>query len=182
MEIITIFADHLYSVKFQKKGVHEFAKIFDTWQDSEILFGFFEENKNDLKSGYFGKITIEEAVLMTIDEADDLQQYLLKVGRSGNKKILDVFFKNNLHEKNKITELIPKKAYGNKRKSWLRLYAVELSKECYVITGGAIKLTKKMQDRPHTNRELKKIEKLIAFLKENGIYDNKGIKETIDQQ
>lgn len=182
MEIITIFADLLYSVKFQKKGVHEFAKVFNTWQNPEVLFDFFENNKKDLEDGYFGKINVEDAVLMTIEEADDLQQYLLQIGKSGNKKILDIFFKNDLHKISKITELIPKKAYGTKRRSWLRLYALELSKECYLITGGAIKLTKKMQDRPHTNKELKKIEKLVNFLKENGIYDKKGIIETIDQQ
>lgn len=182
MEIITIFADLLYSVRFQKKGTHEFAKIFNQWRDPEMLFDFFETNKRDLNSGFFGKISVEEAVKMTIDDANYLEDLLLFCCKNGRKSSLDIFFKNDLYGWPHIKELVPKKGYGKRKGSWLRLYAIELSKECYVITGGAIKLTRKLQERAHTKKELEKIEKCIDFLKENGIYNNKGIIETIEIQ
>ncbi len=40
--------------------------------------------------------------------------------------------------------------------SWLRLYAIKLEPGCYVITGGAIKLTRTMEEREHTLKELSK--------------------------
>ena len=48
--------------------------------------------------------------------------------------------------------------------SWLRLYAIKLSQGVYVITGGAIKLTLKMEERSHTKEELVKLEKVRRFL------------------
>lgn len=33
--------------------------------------------------------------------------------------------------------------------SWLRLYAIKLEPGCYIITGGAIKLTRTMEERQH---------------------------------
>ena len=48
--------------------------------------------------------------------------------------------------------------------SWLRIYAIKLSQGVYVITGGAIKLTLKMEERSHTKEELVKLEKVRRFL------------------
>jgi len=51
---------------------------------------------------------------------------------------------------------------------------------CKTSTGGAIKLTLKMQDREHTNIELSKIEKCKRFLLETGIVDVDGLIEEIE--
>lgn len=58
------------------------------------------------------------------------------------------------------------------RSSWLRIYAIKLAKGIYIVTGGAIKLTATMQERPHTAKELTKIEKVRNFLLEEGIIDD----------
>lgn len=47
--------------------------------------------------------------------------------------------------------------------SWLRIYAIKLEPGIYVITGGAIKLTRTMQEREHTLVE----EEIISRLKEH---------------
>ena len=44
--------------------------------------------------------------------------------------------------------------------SWLRIYAIKLEPGIYVITGGAIKLTRTMQEREHTLVELARMEKV----------------------
>jgi hypothetical protein len=71
-------------------------------------------------------------------------------------------------EKDQIYELQKLKAKGDERKSYLRLYAVRFRDE-YVITGGAIKLTRNMTDRPHKRRELHRLEAVVAFLKQKDI-------------
>ena len=61
--------------------------------------------------------------------------------------------------------------------SWLRLYAIKLDPNVYLVTGGAIKLTYKMSDRAHTLMELKKMELVRNYLMANGVFDTEGIKE-----
>jgi len=51
---------------------------------------------------------------------------------------------------------------------WLRLYAIRLTANCYVVTGGAIKLTQDMK-RTHLIYELSKLERAKNFLRNNGI-------------
>ena len=55
--------------------------------------------------------------------------------------------------------------------SWLRIYAIKLDPGIYVITGGAIKLTRTMQEREHTLVELARMEKVRCFLLDNDIVD-----------
>lgn len=180
MKIVVIFADLFYTIKYSKNKKHEFARIFDFWHDPEQLFDFFEDNLSDLQSGFYGDITVEEAVMITINEASELEKRLLN---SKDKKAeINNFLKNDLFSNSQVKELIPKKAYGCRNNSWLRLYAIELSNECFLITGGTIKLTHLMQEREHTKNELYKIQMCIDFLKENGIYDNNGVVETIEIQ
>lgn len=65
--------------------------------------------------------------------------------------------------------------------SWLRLYAIKLSPKVYVITGGAIKLTATMQEREHTRKELIKIEKVRRYLLDEGIVDDNGFIDYIQE-
>ena len=56
----------------------------------------------------------------------------------------------------------------------LRLYAFELDENCMVVSGGAIKLTEKM-DRPHLVAENKRLIQLQDFLNSHGIYSKEGL-------
>ena len=66
--------------------------------------------------------------------------------------------------------------------SWLRLYAIRLEKGAFIITGGAIKLTYKMQERTHTSQELVKREQVRNFLLEEGIVDRDSFLEYQESQ
>lgn len=55
--------------------------------------------------------------------------------------------------------------------SWLRIYAIRLEKDVFVVTGGAIKLTRTMQERPHTQEQLDKLNRCRQYLKNNGVFD-----------
>lgn len=50
----------------------------------------------------------------------------------------------------------------------------------YIITGGTIKLTDNMAERPHTLKELRKLEACKQFLKNEGIIDEEGIIELLE--
>ncbi|MDF1573166.1 MAG: hypothetical protein P1P82_16280 [Bacteroidales bacterium] len=66
------------------------------------------------------------------------------------------------------------------KSTWLRLYAIRVDKSVYIITGGSIKLTQKMQNRGHTMHELKKLESCKNFLIQKGIEDIDDIIEFIE--
>ena len=65
--------------------------------------------------------------------------------------------------------------------SWLRIYAIKLDPGIYVITGGAIKLTRTMQEREHTLVELARMEKVMRFLIDNHISDMDSFKDYLTE-
>lgn len=61
--------------------------------------------------------------------------------------------------------------------SWLRIYALKFEPDTYLITGGAIKLTRTMGEREHTRKELLRMDQVRAFLLEQGAVDLEGFKD-----
>ena len=57
-------------------------------------------------------------------------------------------------------------------KSWLRIYAIRISANIFVVSGSAIKLTLEMRDREHTKQELEKLKKTAQYLKNEGFIDD----------
>lgn len=97
---------------------------------------------------------------------------------------LEEFFTKNsvdLASYFRITEMLlgREKARGRRRAhdSWLRIYALKLEQNTYLITGGAIKLTRTMEEREHTLAELRKMELVRNFLIEQGAVDIDGLKD-----
>ena len=65
--------------------------------------------------------------------------------------------------------------------SWLRIYAIKLEPGIYIITGGAIKLTRTMQEREHTLVELARMEKVRRFLLDNDIADKDSFMDFLNE-
>jgi len=169
----------LYTIQYHNKEKDEFDKAFDEWMDPEFLKKFFEENSEDLKAynDFHGtNYTTDEAELKTIDDAFAFQDLLYNAAELGNKngleKLQDLFAPLNNYE-NEYYLLQKSKA----RNSWLRFYAIRIEENLYVITGGSIKLTQKMEERTHTNLELKKIDQVKRYLKNKGLINKKAFKK-----
>jgi len=177
MEIDTIFAiikGSLFAVKFVENETDEFEILFDNWTDIELLFNFFDEHVRDLQKGFYGKISIEQAIERTIQEAEKLEETILEISESGKNndyETLQTLFKPLNNNEYKAKNHLKTKAYGSERKSWLRIYAIRIAKNTYVISGGAIKLTETMNERKHLKKELTKLEIVKEYLIENGLFD-----------
>ncbi len=86
----------------------------------------------------------------------------------GKTKIKQLFQPlDNLEYNDKVYQ--KKKAKPESKLPFLRLYAIRLADDSYIVTGGAIKLTDKMNGRKHLEKELAKLEQVKRYLKENGI-------------
>jgi hypothetical protein len=144
MEILPTFVPRLYVFQLPEKEVDELERVFEDWKDVSFLTNFFTENESDLK----GEYAIEEAVIQTRKFAKTIEKRMLDLVNS-NSDQLNHFFANldNSEYRNKLLQR--QKAKQN----WLRLYALRITQEdkedLYVITGGMIKLTDRMEDRNH---------------------------------
>ena len=129
----------------------------------------------------FGKnlFAIKYAIFKTYAHAQEFEQYLLDLSdqseeaqSSGLEEVFrqldNLQFQNETLGKNKA------------KASWLRLYALRVDRNVYIITGGAIKLTQLMQEREHTNHELEKIAICRDYLLSQGIVDVDGVIEEME--
>ena len=68
------------------------------------------------------------------------------------------------------------KSYGVSSPSLLRLYAIKLDSNCYLIVYGGIKLGDTIQNSPILkDKVFNKIDKVLNYLKINGIEDSEDI-------
>ncbi|MCD6090056.1 MAG: hypothetical protein J7J72_01020 [Bacteroidales bacterium] len=176
-----IIEDSLYAIKYKDKEYNEFSRLFEDWSDIEFLESFFEEHKQDLQSGFYKNISIEDAVEQTLIEADGLEQLIKKIavkGKSDDYQNLQTLFKPlNNRDEYPIPDYQKTKVYGSARNSWLRMYAIRIESNTFVITGGAIKLTRTMNERTHLLEELEKLKSVKQALIEEGIIDSDSLIE-----
>lgn len=172
MEIVRIFADQLTSFRYDTDQPDEFSRLFSQWQDPEFLYTFFTEHIEDLQSGFFGAVSLPAAIRQTRDQARKLEQRVLHLASETPTNLDSIFEPLRLEEP---IELTRSKAKG----AWMRIYAIKLQPNVYVVTGGAIKLTRSMQDRDHTMLELRKFERCKDFLREQGVTGLEGLSELI---
>lgn len=174
MKIVSIFVgkngcDGLWSIHLDNEPQNEFRRFFNQVNNLEWLHQFFNENKTDLLAGFFGKPTIHEAALRTLEEVEQIEELLYSYTEQGfNKKgaCLQHLFKPLNNFEYAIT--LHQQCKARVHKGWLRLYAVRLAPNCYLVTGGSIKLTLHMK-RPHLLQQISKLDVTKTWLRSNSI-------------
>lgn len=172
--------DHLWAVKEPQKDADELTLLFRNWTNGEYLLDFFMENFADLK-GFYHIERIDEAVSDTFEDAESLQELVLDFPYTEQ---LDSLFKPLDVTDTRVRELSREKARNwdrSRHASWLRIYAIRLEPNVYVVTGGAIKLTRTMQEREHTAFELQKLNRCKEYLRANGVFDQDSFVELINE-
>jgi len=134
------------------------------WTDVKYLYDFFEKNKSSLE--YFQIKSVKEAVNLTLKEVEHIQERLYELTQNSNKQ-LDELFKN-LDDNQYHESQLSKQKLSHR---WLRLYAIKIESNHYVITGGALKLVHKMKQSELTLNEKATIEKCRNYLLDQGVYD-----------
>lgn len=175
MKFVDINGDKIWSVLYDGEDVDVLTKLFRDWNDLDFLEEFFKNNREDLAS-YFKITDIDLAIYDTLEDAHELRCLILDISPDAD---IDKLFRHL--ENSRMAEMLlgREKAKGRRRAhdSWLRIYALKLESNTYLVTGGAIKLTRTMEEREHTLNELKKMEQVRNFLIEQGDVDLDGIKD-----
>lgn len=162
--------NYLWAVRDEAKEADELTLLFRNWSNANYLLDFFLANLDDLQ-GFFHVEKINDAIKDTMEDARVLERLIIDFPYTEQ---LDGLFHSLSLSDNRIHELTCEKARNWDRErhaSWLRIYAIRVEPNVYIVTGGAIKLTAKMQDREHTKKELDKINACRNYLQQNGIFD-----------
>ena len=179
MKLEAIFVDEdsgegIYSIKYPGEEVSEFERLHELWLDTRATTTYFVQNVSYLRSGYYGNISIAAAVTQTRIETDALYDAMYDLAEMGFDNLgenLDSLFEPlGDAEKLQLFNMKSKaKPPAKHYKRMIRMYALRVSPNTYIITGGAIKLTELMQDHPDTQKELEKLEQVKSFLASKGI-------------
>ncbi len=181
MKIVPIFAkenkrEGLFSIHLKGQKEDELTKLVEQWLlDPSYLFDFFTLHQNDLNDGYYGKnISIQQAIIFTQNEAEYLFNQLEQLAVSGTTTDgdnLSLAFKPLHNQEYSPKDLQEVKAKTPIKKRWLRIYAIKIGPNTFIVTGGAIKLVGKMDERTHLLKEKQKLDDIRNYLKEEGILD-----------
>lgn len=171
---------HLWAVRYEDCLDNVLDTLFGQWNDVAWLRTFFNNNLNDL-SAYFKVTDVNQAIYDTIEDSERLQCLIMDISPDVN---LDEIFRPL--ENFRSSEMLLSKEKARLKNtsghaSWLRIYAIKLNPGIYIITGGAIKLTRTMQERGHTLVELARMEKVRNFLLENDIVDTDSFNDYLKE-
>jgi len=168
MKIVSIFADQLFSFRYPGEADNEYDRLMELWTDISYLKDFAQ--KNNIAD-------VEAFAKEILHGAEQIQDFLENINQ--NQERYDFYFESlQLSEDNKPLAFQKGKIKWNK----LRYYAIKLDANCFVITGGAIKMSQTMQEHPATNYELAKLKAAKAFLNENGVIDEDSFYELLTEQ
>ena len=159
-------------------GKDEYAIFKAKLNDPLYLYSFYKENEELLKAEYWKGISKERFVVDTIVSYPTIFSDFEKAFRQ--KTLYDLFEpldktdeairKQNEQTKRPHRLLRLKSRYGFiANRIPFRIYAIEVDIDCFIITGGAIKIVEGMRQAPNTSLELQKIEYVFKELRRAGI-------------
>lgn len=178
MEFVRIFApdNYLFSVQYDGENDTIYDQLIAKWTDMEWCLRFFNENQGLLTRSEW-KETPEpfSATDKLIDEA----YYLIKHLKAINENTkhcqfpnIDDTFKYFYKNSKPGPPPEPYKLYGGsiqQKPSFIRIYAIKVDDNCYVIFGGGIKLTKDFRESPDMGTIYTKLNLVVNELKFLGV-------------
>jgi len=177
MELKSIFVDEdsgegLYSMQYDGENLDEFERLLDLWNDTQYLSTYLLNNSKFLNTPYF-RISHNDAMTKILEEAEELENIIYGYCEKGfgEGENLQMIFKQleNKDTKMPVYQFSKAKIDSRKFPRFLRFYAIRISENTYIITGGAIKLSLYMSEHEDTKRELEKLELSKKFLIDNEI-------------
>lgn len=161
MKIISIFAAYLYAFE-PEDGINEYDRCMEIWTDTEYLRNFAKKN---------GISNPNKFALDILEEVEEIQDILKR------DKDAESLFRPLYDSEYPPIKLSLQK--GKLYNSYLRLYAIRIDEGIFVITGGAIKITRAIQDHLDTAREFEKIKNAQRYLNSQGVGDADSFYEFI---
>lgn len=168
MKIDAIFAPSLFAFHHPGEVDNEYDRLMDNWTDVSYLRKYAKDNAIE---------NVNQFVKDRLNDAEQIQDVLEEI--ITNNQPLEFYFRTLFDRESGIKMLSLQK--GKIKKNGIRIYAIKIDTNCFVITGGAIKMSQAMQDHPDSNNELAKINAAKEYLQENSIFDIDSFYELINE-
>ena len=190
MKIVEIIPPYLYSMQYDDVSLDEYHRVFRDWHEVGYLADFFRLNAEYLEQPFWQGCFPEPE-----DAAKELALYMEQMlfGATALERHISQLaenakdgetpdFESYFHplEGKYIYEwrLIPMKGYGMGKPSFIRLYAIRMEENCYLIVYGGLKLADSIQSSPCLKTEVfKRIDQTLAYLKQEGITEQEDLNE-----
>lgn len=138
MKIVRMFDNQLFSFHFENEKFNEIERLLNNWSNTEFLFNYAKVNKVS------DQIAFVRSILSQVEKIENM---LFLIAQK-NYPIRQLFKPLELSENSRNLSLQKGKIKNNQ----LRLYAIKIDATCFIITGGAIKMSQKMEDHPETSK------------------------------
>lgn len=178
--------ESLYAAHFEGAEYDALSELLHPeagkWLNMTWLFDFFDANWKAFKQSRFPYneliIDPEDAIDKTRIGANYLLERIIEYAETGKQDrtegLSQLFEPLSLSKSIKVFGQSKYKSTGypfENSAPWLRIYAIRLHHNLFVITGGGIKMTETMQDCPHLSKELEKLKCCARHLRERGEVD-----------
>jgi hypothetical protein len=167
MKIIAIFEPKLFTIHYENEQNNEFERLMNLWTDVSFLNEFAKTNK------IVNPRDIRNFIKEILEDTERFDDFMASI--ENNQNSIAVFFRplDDLETGAKILSL----QKGKLKRSFLRLYAIKIDEETFLITGGAIKIVHKMKESEMLLNEVRKLNIVRDYLNKNGIFDNDSFYE-----
>lgn len=193
MKILSIFtneitAEGIYAIREDNEKQDEFERNLNLWSDPEYVINYLVANKNYLQTAYYRNDSIDSLAAKIENEALEIERLMYTLAEEGFAKsgkslqnlfrpLDDLEYGLYLHQKSKA--VISDHHFP---RPTLRIYAIRIAPNAFIITGGAIKLTHQMKSHNDTSQELEKLKRTKTFLIANNLITEDDIKLFTDEQ
>lgn len=182
-KIKTIFENHLYSVQYEGFNESEFSRLFKQWKNPEAVELFLDTNNKELDSQFWKdkNMTQSKARRLITQEAIDTEEHFYDLYENTLRGEVPDFNQEFLFLDKQVYQFSLKsrhKMYGTHYKdspAFLRIYAIRIGNNCFLITGGSIKLTHSMSESSYLLEELEKLKDVQTWLETEFIADNEDL-------
>lgn len=167
MKFACIFEDQLYSFHYDEFRENEYYRKLNQWTNTEYLYKFAKANNVNNIPLFIDHIS---------ENLEEIEELIDEIAETDGQ-FKRLFIPLDDAENHKHLSLRKGKIINNK----LRLYAVKLSEEVYIITGGAIKMSQRMEQHPCTLKELSKLFQARQYLEINDTFNEDAFYELITE-
>lgn len=167
MEIVRIFADQLFAFRYRDESDNEYDRLMDLWVDVAYLRSFAIKNK---------VLNVNEFINDILQDAEEIQDFLENLNQN-NQPYGFYFEPLQFAERTRVLSL----QKGKIKRNQLRLYAIKIDDDCFVITGGAIKMSQKMDEHEDTALELVKLNNARIYLNSKDVFNQDSFFELLNE-
>lgn len=174
MKIVSIFDDRLFSFHYAGEEYNEYERLLANWGDIRFLRHFVKEHLPTIDHNAY--------IISLINELEELEDFIIDIAENQQADFNQFFaplYNAEYREvelslrKGKLARIFPRAEF--------RIYGIKIDDNCYVITGGAIKLSQKMQEHELTQLELNKLNVCRRYLIEQDILNKETFFELIEE-